>query len=319
MSLSLVVSLVLLGAGAVLLTVGAEAFAEHITGASSRLGVSVLALGLLLAGAEPEEAVTAMLASGQGHPALAAGDAIGANLVILTLTLGVAALFTRLPVTRRVLEYGVAAAVAGGVAVLFLWNGVLTRAEGAVLVLLYLAGVAWVWWREKQPPTIGELAELGGSDEPADDDADSGRALLLVLLGLLGMVLGGYLAVRGAEGLVDAVDLGESVVGLTLLALATSAEMVALVWAAGRRGVTEVVVAGAVGSVAYNATVSVGLAALVSPLGLGRHNLVLDVAVLTAVLPLVLLLGRRTGTLPRVVGVLLVVAYVAATGWLFAS
>ena len=51
--------------GAVLLTAGAEAFAEHVTAASSRLGVSVLALGILLAGAEPEEAVTAMLAAGQ--------------------------------------------------------------------------------------------------------------------------------------------------------------------------------------------------------------------------------------------------------------
>ena len=61
-------------------------------------------------------------------------------------------------------------------------------------------------------------------------------------------------------------------IGLTVLALATSAEMVALVWAARRRGLTEVVVAGTVGAVAYNATVTLGLAALVSPLGLGRHN-----------------------------------------------
>ncbi len=95
---------------------------------------------MLLAGAEPEEAVTAMLASGQGHPALAAGDAIGANLVILTLTLGLAALLTRLPVTRRSLEYGVASAVLGAVAWLFMLNGVLGRLEGGVLVLLYVAG-----------------------------------------------------------------------------------------------------------------------------------------------------------------------------------
>src|SRR3954469_400764 len=134
--LSLVLSVVLLVVGAALLTAGAEAFAENVTGASARLGISVLALALLLAGAEPEEAVTAMLASGQGHPALAAGDAIGANLVILTLTLGLAALVTRLPVSRRSLEYGVAAAVVGAVAWLFLRNGVLSRPEGLVLVLL---------------------------------------------------------------------------------------------------------------------------------------------------------------------------------------
>jgi cation:H+ antiporter len=317
-----VLSTVLLVAGAALLTAGAEAFAEHVTAASSRLGVSVLALGLLLAGAEPEEAVTAMLASGQAHPALAAGDAIGANLVILTLALGLAALVGRLPVGRRALEYAVAAAVAGGVAVLLLWNGVLGRGAGALLILLYVVGVAWVWRREKRPPVVGEVAELGEPDgrrRPAADDAQTSRALLLVLLGLLGMVVGGYLAVRGAEGLVEVFHVAESSIGLTVLALATSAEMVALVWAARRRGITELVVAGAVGSVAYNATVSLGLAALVNPLLLGRQNEVITVAVVTAVLPLVLFAGARSGTLPRVVGGLLVLAYLAATGWLLAS
>jgi cation:H+ antiporter len=263
-----------------------------------------------------------MLASGQGHPALAAGDAIGANLVILTLTLGLAALVTRLPVTRRSVEYGVAAAVLGAVAYLFMLNGVLGRLEGAVLVSLYVAGVVWVWRRERTPPLIGEMAELEEKDrlhvgEGAGDEA-TGRALLMVLLGLLGMVVGGFLAVRGAEGLVDALGLTESVVGLTVLALATSAEMVALVWAARRRGLTEVVVAGTVGAVAYNATVSLGLAALVSPLGLGRHNLVVTTAGVTAVLPLVLLVGLRRGRLPKSVGALLVVAYVGAMAFLFA-
>jgi cation:H+ antiporter len=311
-------SIALLVVGAGLLTAGAEGFAEHVTGASARLGVSVLALGILLAGAEPEEAITAMLASGQGHPALAAGDAVGANLVILTLTLGLAALVTRLPVGRRGLEYGVAAAVLGALAWLLMRNGVLDRVEGLLLVLVYAAGVIWVWRREKQPPLIGELAELS-EDDPPDDEEATGRALLLVLLGVLGMVVGGALAVRGAEGLVNVFHVGESVIGLTVLALATSAEMVALVWAARRRGLTELVVAGTVGAVAYNSTVSLGLAALVSPLGLGRHNVILDVAALTAVLPLLLFTSYRTGTLPAPVGALLVVAYVAAVGFLLAG
>jgi cation:H+ antiporter len=125
--------------------------------------------------------------------------------------------------------------------------------------------------------------------------------------------------VRGAAGLVDVWRVGESVVGLTVLALATSAEMVALVWAGRRRGLTELVVAGTVGAVAYNATVTLGLAALVDPLALGRHNVISLVAVLTALLPLVLLIGRRSGVLPRSVGALLVVGYVGTVAFLLAG
>jgi cation:H+ antiporter len=313
----LLLPLLLIVAGAALLTAGAEAFAEHVTAAADRLGVSVLALGVLLAGAEPEEAVTAMLAAGQGHPALAAGDAVGANLVILTLTLGLAALVTRLPVGRATVTYGVAAAVAGAVSVVLLRNGVLGRLEGLLLVLLYVAGVVWVWRRERRPPLIGELAELEDGEE--DGGEEGPWALPLLLLGVVGMVVGGALAVRGAEGLVDVWRVGDSVVGLTVLALATSAEMVAMVWAGRRRGLTELVVAGTVGAVAYNATVTLGLAALVSPLALGRHNVISTVAVLTSLLPLALLLGVRTGFLPRWVGALLVVGYAVTVGLLLAG
>lgn len=312
--LGFVVPTALLLVGAVLLTVGAEAFAEHVRAAASSLGVSVLALGVLLAGAEPEEAVTTMLASAQGYPALAAGDAIGANLVVLTLTLGLAGLFTRLPVSRRVMDYAVAAAVAGALTALLLWNGVMSRFEGGVLVLTYVAGVVWVWRRERQPPMVGELAELA-DEQPAYDEPS--RSLLMVLLGLLGMVVGGLLAVRGAEGLVDVFGVTDSVIGLTVLALATSAEMVALVWSAHRRGITEVVVAGAVGAVAYNATVSIGLGALVSPLAIGRGSPVITVGMATAVLPLLLFAGRRRGYFPRMLGLVLVAAYFIAVGWLF--
>ncbi|MGH3509423.1 MAG: hypothetical protein ACRDPI_04245 [Nocardioidaceae bacterium] len=312
----MVLAVVALVLGAALLTVGAEAFAENVTGAAARLGVSVLALAVLLAGAEPEEAITTMVAAGQAHPALAAGDALGANLVILTLSIGLAALVCPLPVTRRVLEYAGAAVAVGALAVVLLWNGVLSRGEGLLLVVVYAAGVGWVWYRERTPPVIGEMAEVDLDEPPVVQD--SGRPLLLVLLGLLGMVAGGLLAVRGAEGLVTALHADESVIGLTVLALATSAEMVALVWAARRRGLTEVVVAGAVGAVAYNATVSLGLAGVVNPLVLGQRSPAALVGIATAVLPLVLFAGYRSGTFPRWLGAPLLLCYGGALWWLFA-
>ena len=64
-----------LGLGCVLLLWGAEEFMEHLGAVAALTGIPVLALGLLLAGAEPEELATALIASSQGHPVLAATDA----------------------------------------------------------------------------------------------------------------------------------------------------------------------------------------------------------------------------------------------------
>ncbi|MBA2532748.1 MAG: sodium:calcium antiporter, partial [Nocardioidaceae bacterium] len=96
----MVVALALVAAGAVLLTLGAESFAEHVVPAANVLGVSAFGLALLIAGAEPEEAWTAAVAAAQDRPDLAAGDAVGANLVIATVTLGLLALVVPFVVTK---------------------------------------------------------------------------------------------------------------------------------------------------------------------------------------------------------------------------
>jgi cation:H+ antiporter len=297
---------------AVMLVGGAELFAENVSSAARRVGLTALALGVLLAGAEPEEAVTAALASARGHPALAAGDALGANFVVLTLSVGLAAVLTPLPVSRRVREYAVAAAVAGIGAVAVLVDGTVGRVEGALLVAAYVVVVGWVWRRERRPPAIGEMAEEDEDDEDDGTRAPGGLALLLVLVGVLLMGGGGWLAVTGAEQVVAGLGVDDTGVGLTLLALATSAEMLALVLAAGRHRVAEVAVAGLVGAVAYNATVSLGVGALVAPLeGVGGPRF-LAVAAACAGLPLVLLVLARVPGASRAVGVGLVAAYLAA-------
>ena len=306
--------LLALTAAAVLLAVGAELFVENVAGAARRLGLTVLAVGVLLAGAEPEEALTGVLASAQGRPGLAAGDAIGANVTMLTAALGLAALARPLPVGRRVRQYAVGSALAGLAALTTLADGSVSRWEGGALLLGYAGLVAVVWWREREPPAIGELAEI---DEDGNDDLDepverATRSLLLAVLGIVVMTLGGAMAVEGATRVVDSFGIGDEAVGLTALALATTAELFALVWAALRRDVLEVAVAGVVGSAAYNATVSLGLAAVVRPLDLtGMRAGLLAGAAVAAGLPLLVVALARAGHLPRAAGGVLVLAYLA--------
>lgn len=299
-----VIGLLLLVLAAVLLVAGAELFVENAAAAAKRLGVTVLAVGLLLAGAEPEELLTAVLASADGHPGLAAGDAVGANVTMLTVTLGLAALIRPVPVGPRVRLYAVLSAVAGGLAVLTLLGGHVARWEGGLLVAAYVLLIALVWWREREPPTIGELAEVS-DDDPTDRAA--GVALLLALVGIAVMTVGGKAAVEGATRLVEDLGRSDTAVGLTVLALATTAELFALVLTAARHAVPEVAVAAVVGSAAYNATATLGAAALVAPLETGP---VLLPALAGAGLPLALLVLARGGSIRRLGGAALVASYV---------
>jgi len=70
--------------------------------------------------------------------------------------------------------------------------------------------------------------------------------------------------------------------------------------------VSEIAVAGVVGSVAYNATASLGVAALVRPLAVSG---ILAPAIAAAALPAALLAVTRSGRLNRQAGAVLVLGY----------
>lgn len=296
----MILAVVLLVVAAGLLVAGAELFVENAAAAAFRLGVTLLATAVLLAGAEPEELLTAVLASAQDRPGLAVGDAVGANVTMLTGALGLAAVVRPLPIGARTRLYAGGSAGAGVLAVLALLGGV-TRLEGVLLLLAYVALVAAVWRRERTPPVIGELAEA----QDADPSRRPAVALALVAVGLVVMTAGGALAVEGATRLVTAVDRSDTAIGLTVLGLATTAELFALVLAAARHGVEEVAVAAVVGSAAYNATATLGAAAVVAPL----PQTALVAASVAAVLPLAVLALSRGGSLGRAAGGSLLVAY----------
>ena len=63
----------LLAVSVVMLVAGAEVFTENAAAAARRLGITVFAAAFLLAGAEPEEMITAAIASARHRPELAAG------------------------------------------------------------------------------------------------------------------------------------------------------------------------------------------------------------------------------------------------------
>ena len=310
---SWVTGLLVLAAGGALLLWGAEEFMEHIAALARSWRLPVVAMGLLLAGAEPEELVTALIASGTGNPILAATDALGANVTMTALGLGLAffaaggsgALLAGDEDHSTALRgYAVAAAGCGVIALLALADGYLGRGEAVALVAAYVVLVAFIWYKQRRPPAFGELAEVDDDDDEREGGA---RALLLVGLGLAAMVADGALAVRGAESLAERSGLGQEATGLTALAFATSVEVLALVAAGRRRGLTAVAVGGVLGSVIYNATLTLGLSAMVSPLITPDLRWV---AVLATVLPLTLL-PRAVTSRPRVVGVLLVAVYAA--------
>ncbi len=311
--MTVVVWLVVAGLGVAFIVWGAETFAEHLAVASARLGVSVFALAILLAGAEPEELATAVTASLRDAPGIALGDVIGANVAICLVALGVGAVLAPLPFDRRVRRYALAGLPAGVLAAAFAWDGVVSRLEGVVLVAAYVVFVATIWMIEREPPALGETAEVAEAeaDVAAGEIAAArvGRELALVVAGVSAMAVGAVALVEGVRRISD-VESTQTRLGLVVVGFATAFELVVLAWSSGRRGITAAVVASVIGSFTYNVTMTLGAGALARPLKVEDPQLLRGpwIAMLMSLI-VVVVVGWRPGVIGRAGGVLLLTLY----------
>lgn len=146
----------------------------------------------------------------------------------------------------------------------------------------------------------------------------TGMTLPLFVLGLIFLILGAELLVRGASRLAGQLGISPLVIGLTVVAFGTSAPELAVSVKAGLSGQPDIAVGNVVGSNIFNILAISGLAALITPGGLTvapaviRFDLLVMLAVALACLP-IFATGHR---IARWEGALFLGYYVAYTLYL---
>jgi cation:H+ antiporter len=309
--MAIILDLGLIVLGALLLLYGADWFLDGVRDLSRLLGLSMLVLGIILVGLEPEEMLTAALASGRGLPALAINNVIGTNVTIITCALGLSAMLAPLVLPRTIRRLALLATLVSFIPIALLFTGMVSRLEGVLLLLLF---AIYTFFLLRMDRTALQHAL---DDDDDDDDqatthkpAHTWRLLGRTCLGLAAMSGGGYLLVESAQRFVGTSGLGAGIVGGTLISLATGAEMITLGITAARKGQSTVLVGGILGSFAYNLLVTLGLAAVVNPLPVDfRQTLIPLLFMLVSHLILLVLIWR--GHFGRAAGGIFLLGYAA--------
>ncbi len=317
--MALVIDLGLLIVGTTLLLVGADWFLDGAGDLARALGVSALVLGVILAGLEPEEMLTAAIASARGAPALAVGNVVGTNVTIVTSALGLSALIWPIVFDRRVRRQALIATLVSVVPIVLLFTGSVSRMTGAFLLALFV-GYTLFLLRTDREAVKRMAASEGEEHDDAEDEAEQGprpgsrkfrwKALAQTFGGLMAMAIGGPAIVEGALRLAQLAGLSQGVVRATIVSLGTGAEMIALGVTAARKKRADILVGGILGSFAYNLLVTLGLAAAIRPVPVDLHLIQVALPVMVAA-HLVLLALIWHGKMNRLMGGIFVVAYLA--------
>jgi cation:H+ antiporter len=273
-------------------------------------------LGVLLAGLEPEEMLTAAIASARGAPNLAVGNVVGTNVTIVTVALGLSALIFPMVIERSARRQALIATLVSIIPVVLLFLGVVTQVEGVFLLGLFVVYTIFLLRVDREAFKRVADSEVGDDDDDDDDrksQAHPGfdwKPVVLTFGGLAAMAVGGPAIVEGALRLTQLIGLSQGVVGATIVSLGTGAEMIALGVSAARKKRADILVGGILGSFAYNLLVTLGLAATIRTVPVDPHIAFMALPIMVVV-HLVLLALVWYGKIPRVMGGLLIGAYVA--------
>jgi cation:H+ antiporter len=294
-------TLALLGAGAVVLYLGAEAAVRGAAGLSRTQRIPAFALGALLFGVDLEGLGAALVAAGRGQTEIAAGESFGTILFLFSLALGAALLLSRTPVpspSPAMVALPALPVIACAVAIT---DRYVARVEGLLLVVIYVGYVVMVVMRGDAP------------DRELDEAPAAGRPLGLGMLTAGGLVLvyvGATLLVAGGGRLVDLTALSAGFVGVAVVGILVSLDEVLLEVIPIRRGEPELATGNLFGTLAAFTTGVPGLAALVRPLILDgvAAAAFLGVALLYFVVGTTFLLRGKAG---RLLGATVLILYAA--------
>lgn len=281
--------LLLLIAGLVLLSIGAELLVRGASRLAAVLGISPLVIGLTVVAfgtSSPEMAVSVESAfSGQADIAL--GNVVGSNIFNVLFILGLCALILPLRVAQQLLWLDVPLMIGASILLLLIaLDGQISRIDG---VMLFGGIVAYTIFAitqgrkesaEVSAEYAGEFSARGGgwSDTwPVQ--------ILLIVAGLAMLVLGARWLVDGAVVIAKYFGISELVIGLTVIAAGTSLPEVAASVVASLRGERDIAVGNVVGSNIFNILAVLGLSSLVSPTGINvaPAALTFDIPVMIAV------------------------------------
>ncbi|MFM5163117.1 calcium/sodium antiporter [Aeromonas rivipollensis] len=310
-------------AGLALLVWSADKFVDGAAATARYAGMPPLLIGMVIIGfgtSAPEMVVSA-LASMQGNPGLALGNAYGSNITNIALILGLTALISPIAVSSQVVRKEIPILL--GITLLtgaLLIDGHLGRGDALILGGVFIVLLGWSIW-------TGIKGKGDALDEDVNVEIDSEamplkKAIFWLIVGLVLLVGASRLLVWGAVTIAQAFGISDLVIGLTIVAVGTSLPELASSLMAIKKKEHDLALGNVLGSNLFNTLAVVGIAAGIAPLDVDPAVLSRDWSLMMGLtlLLLVMCLGRKgQGRINRMEGGILLCIFVAYTGWLLTS
>lgn len=307
----------LLIAGLALLVWGANFIVQGASNLAASFGISPMIIGLTVVavGTSFPELAVGITASLQGSGSLAIGNIAGTNMFNILFILGLTAAIAPIALDKQIFRLDLPLAVLSALAMLLLsLDGRLSQFDGG---LMFLGAIAYTFIllkiarRDAQAASASRITQ---SDAPTTPASSRLKNTLFLLSGLVLSIWGAKWLVDGAVDIARLLQWSEAVIGLTIVAIGTSAPELITTLVATYKKQRDVAIGNLLGSSIFNILVILALTVLASPNGITVEKtfLVRDIPLMLGVMLVcipVFYTGRTVSRKEGIAGVIVYCAY----------
>lgn len=316
--MGLLINLALLLIGFVFLIKGADIFVDGASDTARKFRVPKMLIGLTIVSfgtSAPEFAVSIQsILSGKGDILL--GNVVGSNVLNILLILGLASLVGTLRVNTATVKKEIPVLVLITLAfaallsdkIFGLAENIFTRQDGVVLLLFFCIFIYYL---------IGMARKKDTNEEENKDEKPVKlvKALLMIVIGLFGIVLGSDFVVKGASEIAATFGVSQRIISLTIVALGTSLPELVTSVIATKKGEYDIAIGNIVGSNIFNIGIVAGLpVAIFGGVGGGAFSYI-DITALIISAVVLFFFARHGGRIGYKKGIIFLLMFAAYYGY----
>jgi K+-dependent Na+/Ca+ exchanger related-protein len=306
-------------AGLVIIILAAEFVLRGASRLAARLGIKPIIIGLTVVsvGTSVPELAVGITAVSEGSGSLAVGNIAGTNILNILFILGLSAAIRPLPLQLLSIRFDVPVMIVSAIALfLMALDGQLSRFEGILLTMaavIYAIAIIRISKKESAKMRQEYAEEYGSQVLLKEKNSVLGWVgnIILMIAGLVLSMVGADLLVAGAVSIAQAMGVSDAIIGLTIVAIGTSAPELATTIMATIKNDRDVAVGNLIGSSISNILFILGVTCIVAPNGVdvSEDILWLDLPMAAAVAIVCYPVFRSDRMVTRREGIIFVSAY----------
>jgi len=299
-------------AGFTFLVKGADYLIDGATSLARRFNISDLFVGLTIIafGTSTPELVINIVSSLHGSTDIAIGNVLGSNIANVLLILGITAMISPLIIKHDIVWREIPLSIMATLLLIVMVNdplldhsaiGLVSRLDGLLLSILFFAYLYYVYRVARSNRSVIKHARpLRGPI----------IAVLMIILGIVGLSMGGVLVVEAAKNIAQMFGWSQALVGLTFVAVGTSLPELMTSVVAALKHKADIAIGNVVGSNILNISWALGFSAVIRPIPFqAGYNMDIIILILVTVLLFLWLSLAKTPRLNRKQGLVMILLY----------